>query len=149
MTDAVPQELADALVPVMRDLSSTSPLAPRVEPHNWAFDDSQLTAMSWWPDGSGCGISVTAGADSEEQIASLADQIQEPVVEGLPRIGLPAVWPECPEHPRTHPLKAKVVDGIACWVCPRTDSRVQQIGELRPSTKDKKAQRKARRPYQG
>lgn len=102
---------------------------------------------SWWPGGNGCGIWVLAGEDPEKQIASLADQLEERVVEGLPGIGLPAVWPECPEHPRTHPLKADVIDGNACWVCPRSGNRVQQIGALQPSAKHKKAQRKARKHY--
>jgi hypothetical protein len=77
-----------------------------------------------------CGISVQASETTEQRIASLADQLQEPVVEGLPQFGLPAVWPECPEHQRSHPLRALVADGCACWVCPMTGNRVQQIGKL-------------------
>jgi hypothetical protein len=86
--------------------------------------------MSWWPDGSGCGISVLASETTEQRIANLADQVQDPAVEGLPQFGLPAVWPECREHPNSHPLRALTTDGAAFWVYPMSGDRVQQIGQL-------------------
>jgi hypothetical protein len=135
VVEAVPDELADALFPVLRDLEATCPLVPRIEPHQWADFPAQLAAMSWWPTGNGCGVSVLATETTEQRIASVADQLQDPVVEGLPQFGLPAVWPECPEHPNSHPLRALVVDGIACWVCPLSGDRVQQVGQLAATLK--------------
>jgi hypothetical protein len=130
VVEAVSDELADALVPVLRDLEATCPLVPQIEPDQWTDVPGQLAAMSWWPAGNGCGVSVLASETTEQRIASVADQLQEPVVEGLPQFGLPAVWPECPEHPDGHPLRALVADGIASWVCPMTGHRVEQIGQL-------------------
>jgi hypothetical protein len=130
VVEAVPNELADALIPVLRDLEATCPLVPRIEPDQWSNFPGQLAAMAWWPDGSGCGISVLASETTEQRIANLADQVQDTAVEGLPQFGLPAVWPACPEHPNSHPLRALTTDGVAFWVCPMTGDRVQKVGQL-------------------
>ncbi len=45
MTEAVPAELAEALIPVMRDLSLTSALVPRIEAEDSAGNDSQVAAI--------------------------------------------------------------------------------------------------------
>jgi hypothetical protein len=85
--------------------------------------------MVWFPDGSGAGIHVRAG---DQQVAMLADQLQDALVESLPSLGLPAVWPECPDHPDSHPLQAVCDEAAAVWTCPRTGRQVGPIGQLRP-----------------
>jgi hypothetical protein len=63
-------------------------------------------------------------------VVQVADTLQEEIVEELCRLGRPAVWPECPDHPDSHPLKPIDLDGTAMWVCPRTERLVAAIGTL-------------------
>jgi hypothetical protein len=88
--------------------------------------------MVWFPDGSGTGIYVRTGDQVAQRVAMIADQLQDAVVESLPWLGLPAVWPECPDHPDSHPLEAVCDDAAAVWICPRTSRRVGPIGHLTP-----------------
>jgi hypothetical protein len=90
----------------------------------------QLTAMTRWPDGSGCGISVLRDDWLAERIAFLADGFQDAEVENLPASGLSAVWPSRPDHPDTHPLQAEVRGHDAVRVCPATTRPVARIGRL-------------------
>ncbi|MEV6483079.1 hypothetical protein [Streptomyces sp. NPDC051576] len=82
------------------------------------------------PDGTGQGLISPLGGIAAEQLANLADQVQERAVEALWSEGAPAVWPSCPAHPDTHPLTATVVAGTAVWVCPKNGATVARIGEL-------------------
>lgn len=83
------------------------------------------------------GVSVERGLPFAEQIVRLADQVQEWAVEALWSARKPAVWPECPDHPDSHPLVARLVTGAdaAVWCCPRTNAVKFPIGRLpvRPS----------------
>ena len=72
---------------------------------------------------------VTVDSPFEEQVAFVADQIQEIIIEELWAAGRSNVWPECPVHV-THPLKAGVADARAVWRCPRDGSVIAGIGEL-------------------
>jgi hypothetical protein len=63
----------------------------------------------------------------QDQVASMADQLQDFVVEELAMTGSSPVWPECAVHPQSHPLKAAVDGGRAVWVCPRTNQEVVPI----------------------
>jgi hypothetical protein len=66
-----------------------------------------------------------------ERVADLADQVQEREAEALAEAGRPAAWPECPEHPASHPLAPAVAgDGGSVWRCPRSGTPVCAIGEL-------------------
>ncbi|WP_329260890.1 hypothetical protein OG223_42260 [Streptomyces sp. NBC_01478] len=65
-----------------------------------------------------------------EQLASLADQVQEWAVEALWSEGAPAVRPHCPAHPDMHPPAATIVVSSAVWVCPKSGATVARIGEL-------------------
>ena len=56
------------------------------------------------PDGSGAGAGFRLGRPVADQIGELADHSWEWAVEALSVVGLPAVWPECPLHPDSHPL---------------------------------------------
>jgi hypothetical protein len=98
------------------------------------------------PDNSGSGIYIDISEPLAQQIASLADQLQEPVVEYNPGVGLPAVWPSCPEHPNTHALEATVIDDRAWWKCPRTGTPVAEIGDL---VSDKSTKHGRRPPKKG
>lgn len=148
--DGVETELTEALAPVLRDLESSGGPRPEVRDEKWSDFEGQLTAMLWRPH-SGQGVSVMAGEPRAEQIAAVADQVQEWVVEALWQDGRPATWPECPEHPDSHPLAARWEDGQAVWACPRTGDQVSRIGDLpalRPQSSGG-SQRKRRRRKRG
>ncbi len=79
------------------------------------------------PGGSRVGVYVPADDDESAQLVRLADLVQDVIVEELPARGRPAVWPECPDHPDSHPLQPAETDGPAMWSCPRTGRRVRAI----------------------
>ena len=77
------------------------------------------------------GVWVARIGPSGERVAELAEQVQEWEVEALATAGRPATWPECPEHPASHPLCPGLEDGDrAVWRCPRSQRVVCTIGEL-------------------
>ncbi|MCG5213640.1 hypothetical protein [Streptosporangium sp. KLBMP 9127] len=122
------KDLSAALDVVLRDVRSHCAVQPDVregEVRSWEEPFVWLYA----PDGSGRGVSAPSGGGAE-QIAGLADQVQEWAVEALWSEGLSAVWPQCPAHPDSHPLSAAVEGGTAVWSCPRTRSVVAPIGRL-------------------
>jgi len=89
-------------------------------------------------DGSTCAVTLLSATPFAEQLARIADQVQEWAVEVLWTAAEPAVWPHCPDHPDAHPLHAQVqhwTDGprhedAAVWVCPRSGRTVCAIGDL-------------------
>jgi hypothetical protein len=77
------------------------------------------------------GVWVALAYSAAERVAELAGQVQEWEVEALAAAGRPATWPECPEHPASHPLEPVMsADGTAIWRCPRSERPVCAIGEL-------------------
>lgn len=115
--------LSEALAPVLRDLENSGD-------RQWSDVPGQMTAMLYGPDGSGQGVSAMAGEPLPDRIASVADQVQEWAVEALWHAGRPATWPECPEHPGSHPLAAQLRDHRAAWACPKTGILICLVGEL-------------------
>jgi hypothetical protein len=126
------ERLSAALAPVCRDLRATCPVPPdiREDPTVPAVEEGGAYAMFYGPDGSGQGVSVMLGDDPAEQVARLADQVQEWAVEALWSAGMPAVWPHCPSHPDSHPLEARVRKHEAAWFCPHTGERIAPVGDL-------------------
>ncbi|WP_055703242.1 MULTISPECIES: hypothetical protein [Streptomyces] len=121
-------ELAGALELVLRDLGATCAVRPVVREER--DDDGTDLIVLYEPDGSGAGLVVRCGAGAAELAADFADQAQDWAVEALCAALEPAVWPECPAHPGSHPLAAGVVSGVAVWSCPRTRRTVAPIGGL-------------------
>jgi hypothetical protein len=122
--------LERALAPVLRDLRTTGVPEPDVRDDDWANDPTVATAMLWSADASGAGLRVDRHAPEPDRIAMVADQVQEWVIEELWSTA-PTNWPPCPDHPRTHPLTAKVVNGAAMWTCPTDGSPFVPVGALR------------------
>ena len=81
-------------------------------------------------DGSGIGIWFADGSAWPDVVVSVADVIQEAIIEGAEHWGV--AFPMCPAHPN-HPMGAEVVAGVASWVCPRGEGIPIQIGELPPT----------------
>lgn len=121
--------LAEALAPVLRDLEGSGSPAPDVR-DDQCSGDGLVTAMLYSADGFGQGVSAMLTDSPAERVASVADQVQEWVLEDLWSIGRPATWPECPQHPGSHPLSAAVRGSRATWTCPRTGRIVTEIGQL-------------------
>jgi hypothetical protein len=122
--------LQEALGPVLSDLESSGAVIPDVQDEPWSTTAEQVTAMLYSADGSGQGISARPADPLAQRIASVADQVQDWVVEELCSIGRPTNWPPCPQHPHSHPLIAVEREGRAVWACPKTAGVVCEIGQL-------------------
>lgn len=122
--------LGTALGLVLRDLSATCSVRATVGEEVDFLGSGEDVVMVYASDGSGQGVSVAGHQSAAEQLADVADQVQDWAVEELCAELEPAVWPECPAHPDSHPLRARVVKGVAVWSCPRTRRVIAPIGEL-------------------
>src|SRR5262249_16234681 len=125
LTDSEREVIRNAMAPVLRDLEGGA-IVPEVryEANEDAGRDGREGVHGWVCGGGsgGMGVWVPAVETSlAEQVWWLADQVQEWEVEALWRVGRSATWPECPEHPNSHPLQPDVdgEDG-AVWRCPRS-----------------------------
>ncbi len=123
-------ELEAALAPVLADLASATALAPRFEDVDWPVEGAVGT-MLFLQGAGGAGVSITKSADRTDQVVSLADQVQDWAVEALSGSGRSPVWPECPEHPDSHPLRPIERSGAAFWVCPVSQDEISAIGSFR------------------
>ncbi len=67
--------------------------------------------------------------DSHEEpwqaVLHMTEQVQEAAFEHLWR-----TWPECPEHPNTHPLGPDAERDRVVWRCPQTGGVVAHVGGL-------------------
>jgi hypothetical protein len=123
-----PLEIALGLV--VRDLRSTDGITPRLL--EGPVDSDPAYESLWMLSGRSSRTGLLAPRDmaAPELLVHVADQVQEFVLEELGRLGLPATWPECPEHPGSHPLTPTLGSGGPHWVCPKSGDIVSAIGEL-------------------
>jgi hypothetical protein len=131
MLGRVDPVLAQAMAPVLHDLHSTGVAAPRVDDSRYDrdADPESILAMMWSADGSGAGVRVDRSWPDFAQVASVAEQVQEWAFDEL--WGTAASnWPQCPQHPNNHPMKASIQDSVAVWVCPVDDMAFCNIGSL-------------------
>lgn len=130
LTDDARSQLYANLAPVLRDIRATGAIVPDVREE--AHEDLGADMVSAWiqrPDGIvGTGVRVDLALPPEERLADIAEQLQEWEMEELAAVDRPATWPECPEHPGSHPLSPRVQDGAAVWSCPRTGHVEWPIG---------------------
>lgn len=115
---------------VLWDLRTSGLPSPRVEPSDWQSWEPSESATLYAPDGSGMGVWVDLSAGTAQQLADLADQVQEWAVEELCRVRLPTSWPRCEAHPDNHPLQARVRKGNAVWACPKKGAADVLVGQL-------------------
>jgi hypothetical protein len=126
---AMDAELEAALVPVLADLSSATALIPGFEDVDWPVEGAVGTML--FLQGAGrAGVSITKSAERADQVVSLADQVQNWAVEALSGSGRSPIWPECPEHPDSHPLRPIGRSGTALWVCPVSHDEISAIGSF-------------------
>ncbi|BCW34048.1 hypothetical protein StoSoilA2_01040 [Arthrobacter sp. StoSoilA2] len=114
---------------VLRDVVSSGFEPPRIQDVDWYDDPRVLSVMIYSArDSTGRGISVLAELSRAGQLASVADQIQEWVIEE--NRATCSNWPQCPQHPNNHPLTPRVVSDQGVWTCPASNRPVAAIGEL-------------------
>jgi hypothetical protein len=125
-----------ATAPVLRDLEVTGAIVPEIL-YQSSHDDSRDGREGVSTDigrGGGHGGDVwtpTEETSSAEQMWWAAYELQEWEIHELWEAGRPATWPECPQHPDTHPLEPDIDAGdTAVWRCPRTQRVVCAIGAL-------------------
>jgi len=58
------------------------------------------------------------------------DPVQEWAIEAHWHAGKSASWPECPDHPRSHPLTPVLREDSPVWTCPRTGRLICGVGQL-------------------
>jgi hypothetical protein len=118
----VEARLRAALDVLLPELQLTSGLQPHLEERG----DSVMFLNQ---DGHGQGIHLRGGGETDE-LAQVADQVQEWAVEELWNQGRSATWPECPFHPSSHPLEPVVEEGTGIWRCPKTSEGIAAIVKL-------------------
>lgn len=105
---------------VFRDLPPRlRPAVERVPEHDQPEALCVLLNRRW-------GIHLPYRGDDISRLTQIADQVQDWAVEERWKRGESAVWPECPAHPDSHPLRP--VDGA--WHCPKSGERIAAIGGL-------------------
>lgn len=112
-----------ALAHVWLDLEATAPGLLTIEER----DDMIVLRQ---PDGSGVGLPERwEEAPAGEVELLVVHAVQEAAIEALWARTGSAVWPNCPDHPGTHPLG--VTQGPPLfWVCPGTTRSVAEVGQL-------------------
>jgi hypothetical protein len=134
LSDEERSVLDAAMAPLLRDLRAADAIVPEVRYEAEEDCGPGYVCAVIGPAGrtvGSLGVRVAAARPAAEQVAGLAEQVQEWEVEALADAGRPATWPECPEHPRSHPLEPAVSSGgAASWRCPRSGLAVGAIGEL-------------------
>jgi hypothetical protein len=125
--------LRQAAAPVLRDMAASGAIVLDIREE--AREDRGAAVCAWVTraDGvSGMGIWVQRDGSPAERVAALAEQLQEFEVEELCAAGRSATWPECPQHPNSHPLEPVAADQhTAVWRCPRSGAVICAIGDLR------------------
>jgi hypothetical protein len=126
------QSAVESMAPAFEDLVRTCPVPATIVDEPWSELGPSLMMLA--PDGSGMGIWVDVAQPRADQVAQVADQVQEWAVEALWGAGRSAIWPECPTHPASHPLKATVIDVEPVWICPVDETTQSTIGGLHQPT---------------
>ena len=121
--------LSAALLPVFTDLRSTGAPVPEIAYEDWMADPTQASAMLRSPDGSATGLRMSLAGTESDRIAEVADQVQEWAIEELWG-DANTNWPQCPQHPNSHPLSPLSDQRVASWVCPENGAPVCAIGSL-------------------
>ena len=132
LTDSERSRLREAMAPVLRDIQASGAIPPIIheETQDGAHDE-WVGVMLWGSDGTGMGVFIPAESIAAEQVVRLAEQVQEWEIEELASVGRSATWPECPEHPNSHPLQPVADDrNRAVWQCPRSGQVISQVGAL-------------------
>jgi hypothetical protein len=132
LTENERTRLRETLAPVLRDIEASGVILPTIQEQTCEdVDDEFVSVMAWGSDGTGMAVFIPSERLAVERVARLAEQLQEWEIEELAAAGRSATWPECPDHPNSHPLEPVVDDEkMAVWRCPRTARMICAIGAL-------------------
>jgi hypothetical protein len=136
LTESERDVIARATAPILHDLEASGAIVPEIlyqTTGNYSRDGREGVTTDIARDG-GHGGNVwipTEECSSAEQVSWAAEELQEWEIHELWEAGRPATWPECPQHPSTHPLKPDT-DGMdtAVWRCPSAQQVICAIGAL-------------------
>lgn len=123
-------QLSRALRPVLLDLDATGYPVPTVEPSDWQTRPTGESAYLRSPDGSGQGVWVDTALGAAQQVAMVAEQVQEWAVEERASRRLGSNWPRCEEHPASHPMTPVADWRGAVWECPLSHRAACEIGQV-------------------
>ena len=137
LTDSEREVIEKATAPVLRDLEVSGAIVPVILYQSTDGDSGDGLREGVCTNialGAGHGGNVwipTEECSSAEQVWWAANSLQEWEIHELWEFGRSTTWPECPEHPNTHPLEPDI-DGkdAAVWQCPRTQRAICAIGAL-------------------
>ena len=118
----------DALQPVLRDIRATGVPVPTVQFTRQEDKDLWLAILTA-SDESSHGFYIDLSLTRAQLVCSIAESTQEWVFDEMQRAGR-TNWPQCPLHPRTHPLQAVLSKGIPQWACPSENIAISEIGQL-------------------
>ncbi|MFF0264728.1 hypothetical protein [Kribbella sp. NPDC004536] len=122
--------LHTALSLLVRDLRSTGGITLQLLDEPVLEDPAYESLWMVSGDDSRTGLLVLRDLPAAERVVEVAEQVQDFVHEELCRLGLPVTWPECPEHPASHPLTPALPGGAPTWQCPKSNHDISAIGEL-------------------
>ncbi len=131
LTDAERVVLRRAAEPLLADLAASGMSMPDIRDE--AHEEQEEAVCGWiqGPGRDGEGIRVLLDSSPADQVAQLAEQLQNWAADQLHHAGRPPGWPPCPQHPSPqHRLDPHVQDGRAVWVCPVSGQVMWPIGEL-------------------
>lgn len=120
--------LREVMAPVVRDVVTSGAVLPVIPDEAYPEDDETFCVWLLGYDGTGMGVWIYVARLGAEEVARVAEQVQEWEIEELAAVGRSATWPECPDHPDSHPLSAVVDGGNAVWRCPRSGQVISAIG---------------------
>jgi hypothetical protein len=136
LTETERAVIRQATAPVLRDLDVSGAIVPEIlyqSPDDDGRDGRDGVSTDITLDGGHRGSvwTPTEQCSSGEQVWWAAHELQEWEVHELWEAGRSTSWPECPEHPNSHPLEPNTDDeDTAVWRCPRTRQVICAIGAL-------------------
>ena len=136
LTDGERLVVGRATAAVLHDLEASGAIVPEIlyqsSGDNSGDGRAGVTTDIGRDGGHGGNVWIpTEECSSAEQVWWAATALQEWEIHELWEEGRPATWPECPQHPSTHPLEPDT-DGTdtAVWRCPSTQQAICAIGAL-------------------
>jgi hypothetical protein len=122
------------LLPILHDLAATCAVKfeirdIRCEIRAMAFEASFAVCA---PLESETRVTFLGTGKPPQDVADRADKMQDIATDALWFEGFSKVWPECPEHPGSHALRATLTAERPVWRCPLTREVIAEIGGLGP-----------------
>lgn len=122
--------LWEAVAPLLRDMEATGQARPDIQAE--AHAGPGVGVVCAWirdPGGTGRQITVLPPEQRGDQLADLAEQLQDWASDAQADLQQPR-WPDCPAHPGAHRLEPEATGETALWYCPQTMRVIAEIGAL-------------------